>query len=107
MFRQAPPGPPSNGNSQPPMVGAAHGAEIFYVFDNLRYRDYPWTYTDRRIADITSSYWSNFAKNLDPNAPGLPEWPAYSASNERYVNIGDPVRVETVRADALDLFTGQ
>jgi para-nitrobenzyl esterase len=105
MFRQGPPAPPSNGNSQPPMIGAAHGAEIFYVFDNLRYRDLPWTDVDRRIADETSSYWSNFAKHLDPNGAGLPEWPAYTATDERYLSIGDPTRVETVRASALDLFT--
>ncbi len=105
MFRQAPPAPPGNGNSQPPMVGAAHGAEIFYVFDNLRYRDLPWTAADRKVADITSTYWSNFAKTLDPNGAGVPAWPAYTAAAERYANIGDPVRVETVRREALDLFS--
>jgi para-nitrobenzyl esterase len=86
------------------MIGAAHGAEIFYVFDNLRYRDLPWTASDRKVADITSAYWSNFAKNLNPNGVGLPAWPAYTAAAERYANIGDPVRVETIRAAAMDLF---
>jgi para-nitrobenzyl esterase len=104
MFRQGPPAPPGNGNSQPPMIGAAHGAEIFYVFDNLRYRDLPWTAADRRIATMTSAYWSNFAKALDPNGPGLPAWPAYRSSAEQYLSIGDPTRVETIRASALDLF---
>ena len=105
MFRQGPPAPPGNGNSQPPMIGAAHGAEIFYVFDNLRYRDLPWTDTDRLIADQTSSYWVNFATKLNPNGPNLPNWPAYTTASERYLSIGNPTRVETIRAAALDLFS--
>jgi para-nitrobenzyl esterase len=107
LFRQGPPAPAGNGNSQPPMIGAAHGAEIFYVFDNLRYRDLPWTDADRLVAGQTSSYWVNFAKNLNPNGPNLPNWPAYTTASERYLSIGSPTRIETIRADALDLFSGR
>jgi para-nitrobenzyl esterase len=32
------------------------------------------------MSDLMSSYWVNFAKNGDPNEPGLPAWPAFSAA---------------------------
>lgn len=55
---------------------AVHSAEIPYVFGNL-IGDRAWTDSDRRLSQIMSSYWVNFAANGDPNGAGLPHWPAF------------------------------
>jgi para-nitrobenzyl esterase len=72
--------PPAPETSLTPLAapGVFHTAEILYVFDNLQVRDWPWRPEDRRMAETLSSYWVNFAKNGNPNGPGLPDWPTYA-----------------------------
>jgi para-nitrobenzyl esterase len=103
LFSHVPPQRPGGRSYAEPMDGAAHGAELFYVFNNLRYTDWPWTDVDRRIADDMSNYWVNFAKALDPNGPGLTRWPAYKPNSEQFLNIDDQTRVETINRATLDL----
>jgi para-nitrobenzyl esterase len=35
------------------------------------------------MADLMSTYWTNFAKNADPNGKALPAWPAFSGADQR------------------------
>ena len=70
--------------------GACHTKEIRYVFDNLGKRA---SAADRELADTTSSQWVRFATTGDPNGPGLPAWPEYNAQKERYLELGEVVRV--------------
>jgi para-nitrobenzyl esterase len=95
----------------PPMpnaswLGAQHGAEIPYVLNwpNGSYsRQVAWTDADRKLADVMSTYWVNFATSGDPNGAGVPAWPAFEAKNERVLTVGDAITVTPVpNATALD-----
>lgn len=80
-FAQEPPIAPGVPNHR-----ATHIAEIPYVFN---IRGPLWTDGDRGLADTMSSYWANFARTGDPNARGLPHWPAFEpGKSERQMVFG-------------------
>jgi len=72
LIAEAPPG------AEP---AAPHASEIEFVFRVLSSKHLPWRDQDRAVSELMASYWSNFAKTGDPNAPGLPNWPRYQASD--------------------------
>lgn len=85
-------------------LGAFHAAEITYAFDNLDMLPREARDTDKKLADMMSTYWVNFAKTGDPNGAGLPNWPPYNRSEEPYLNLGDQVSLEHhLRQEKLDL----
>jgi para-nitrobenzyl esterase len=72
-------GPPSD--PKMPQMGAYHSAEIEYVFGQLDSKaDVKWSPETRALSAQMQKYWANFARSGDPNGPGLPKWPVYSAS---------------------------
>jgi para-nitrobenzyl esterase len=70
-------------------MGAHHGSEILFAFNNLSLRNNPWTDEDKKIADIMSSYWSNYIATGNPNAPGLPVWPGFDPKSPTVMELGD------------------
>jgi para-nitrobenzyl esterase len=83
--------------------GVQHGAELFYVLQHY-IPGWKWTARDKKIGDIMSSYWVNFARSGDPNGPGLPPWRAFTQSHQRVLHMDDPFAMEAVpNKPALDL----
>ena len=72
-------------------LGAWHGAEVPYVFGIADPRLSPDRFNarDKEISGQIMSAWTNFAKTGNPNASGLPRWPAASAQDENYMDFGD------------------
>ena len=91
-------------------VGARHAGEIEYVFGslNLSLPKVPWEAADRALSDAMTTYWTNFARTGDPNGPGLPKWPRYTASGRRVlhldVTIKDAEDTMRPRYEAIDAY---
>jgi para-nitrobenzyl esterase len=79
-----------------PEYGAFHTAEVPYVFGNLSLLKRPWTGVDRRLAALASSYWVRFATSGNPNAPGLPAWPAFMPSAPSVMVLGETSRARVL-----------
>ena len=82
--------------------GARHGAEVGLVFGR------PAAPADQPLSDQLMGYWINFAKTGNPNGPGLPEWPRFTAKAHSYMSLGDmsgPIAVPNRRQlDALSAY---
>ncbi len=92
-------------HAPPDPLGASHGSEIPYVFDNLELINSPWTDADRAMAEKLSSYWANFVARGDPNGAGLAEWPAFDGTprimalgdQDLLIAVAEPARLDFMR----------
>ena len=67
--------------SDSPKYGYAspHAQDVAFVFGTFRTTDQFASSTDFQISETIMTYWTNFAKNGNPNGGNLPQWEAFSA----------------------------
>jgi len=82
-------------NAMGGLFKAAHALEIPFVFNNPDIAPFTGSGDERyQLAQSMSSAWVNFARNGDPNGPGLPQWPAYDADKRATMLFNVPCAVE-------------
>ena len=82
-------------------MGAAHAAEIKYVFGNLKDPN-P---SDVALTKAFMDYWVEFAKTGNPNLDNRVDWPLYTVSEDQHLVMDDAIVVGSgLRRQACDLF---
>ncbi len=76
MVRRTPPG-----NS----YKAFHGIDLWYMFGNLNKSWRPFTKEDYALSARMIDHIATFARTGNPNAPGLPQWPAISKDCHKFM----------------------
>ncbi|KIY48452.1 carboxylesterase [Fistulina hepatica ATCC 64428] len=78
-------------------LGAFHGSEMYYVFNDIPYNypDMPWTDEDYAIQETMVAYWANFIKTGDPNGHSLTYWPP-TGDDTTTMWLGDSWGVESI-----------
>jgi para-nitrobenzyl esterase len=99
-------------NSEPPTLGlrlgADHGAELPYVFGLLNHWETTVPGGDLKLQNIVMAYWTNFAKRLDPNGPGLPAWKPFKAGSDAVMVLDKTVGMQPhPRAAQIDFLQQQ
>jgi para-nitrobenzyl esterase len=62
--------------------GSPHGQEVAYVFQQLDTSKPETSNSDVAISEAMATYWTNFARYGTPNGKGVPEWKAFTDSNQ-------------------------
>jgi para-nitrobenzyl esterase len=88
-----------------------HGSELNYVFATLD-RKPPVglpirpTAVDVQISEAMQQYWTNFARNGNPNGGQFRAWPKFEASSRAYIQFtgANPIALKGLRRPFCDLF---
>jgi para-nitrobenzyl esterase len=73
-------------------LGAYHGEELKFLSNSFP-ADWEHSRDDEKLGEAIRAYWTQFAKTGNPNASGLPEWPAYKASSNQWLELGRTIRL--------------
>lgn len=81
-------------------MGAAHAAEIGYVFGNLE-EPQP---EDAALSAAFMDYWVQFAKSGDPNSDGNVTWPQFTTTGDSHLIMDKSIEVgSALRNEACNL----
>ncbi len=73
-------------------AGSFHSGELWYVFETLNKCWRPFTEVDQKLSAVMSEFWANFARNGDPNYPGLPVWSQFTSGSHYMMKLGSEIK---------------
>lgn len=68
--------------------GAAHADDIMYLNGSFL-KDAERYPQETAVSEIMQQYWVNFAKTMNPNGAGLPEWPVYEEGKKTVMQFNN------------------
>jgi para-nitrobenzyl esterase len=74
--------------------GAVHGVDVEFVLNRFGGELTGDSPAAKSLADGMGTAWANFARTGNPNAEGLPDWPAYDATKRATLIIDKECRIE-------------
>jgi para-nitrobenzyl esterase len=78
-----------------PDMGSFHGLELPFVFRSItNIRVLSLTNKEKKLTDRMAAYWTNFAKNGDPNGGKLPKWPVFTANTQESIMLDGKIRTQ-------------
>jgi para-nitrobenzyl esterase len=90
-------------------LGAWHGGELPFVFQQLAIAGYVATAQEHALADAIDGYWGRLAASGDPNGAGAVAWPRWDATDP-YLQLDDVIvagkGVRTAKCDFWDALLG-
>ena len=86
--------------------GAAHADDMMYLtgaFDKVA-KKYP---QEKKVSDLMQQYWVNFAKTMNPNGEGLPNWPEFENGKPTVMQFNNGASlIETPNQARIKLIDG-
>lgn len=94
IFEHIPP------TEDPSFLGAHHGCEVPYIFQNFEedkevvaYGEY-----DKKISKSVARYWTNFARNHNPNSEGEVHWEVFTPENNMIMYLNEPCECREIKS---------
>jgi para-nitrobenzyl esterase len=86
-----------------PYMGASHGSEAPFVFNNVDQSKFVGD--NAAVSRAMIDYWVQFAESGDPNKEGLVEWPPFTEAGDQHLVIGREIKAESgLHKDASDVY---
>lgn len=86
--------------------GAAHADDMMYLtgaFDRVA-KKYP---QEKKVSDLMQQYWVNFAKTMNPNGEGLPQWPVFEEDKATVMQFNNGASlIKTPNQERIKLIDG-
>jgi para-nitrobenzyl esterase len=96
-------------NSAAGALGAWHGLELTFIFNQLTIANYMPSSAERKLSTDMIGYWSRLAKAKNPNGMGAFEWPVYDTTTDTHLVLDNTITsgtlLRTTRCDFWDSIT--